>query len=454
MTTTNEYSVLTLCGGRPLRGAVRLAGFKHSLVLTVAYLLGRGGPARLVNVPDLFEVEVYEELLPAIGVTGLRREQESLSWAGISHTGDVIRLPEIADRIHGSLYLLPALVASGRPVVFDGFGGCRIGDGPNGQRPWRHVVDVMCRFGARFTETAGGAVVHAPSGFTGADVDLLDYASDRGSAAGPEYSGATKAAVLAAALGDGRSVLRTPYLKSELRSLLDVVESTGVAVLRNADDVVIKVGAETATAARAGTVRVPPDLLEAATWITSVGVAGGRLEIRGITADLLDRDLPHETAIWRAVGIEVAPNATDDGVVVSAPASGLLAPMPDIGVRPDGIYSDCHPLLAVLATRCAGVTTITDQVWTNRYAYAEGLGRLGADVTVDERGVHIGPSIGLREPSGPLPATDLRCAAAYLLASLRVPAPTTVTGAQHLRRGYGGLVEKLFGMGVKVDAGH
>lgn len=449
--TTTDYSVLTLSGGRPLHGAVRLAGFKHSLVLSVAYLVGRGGPARLTNVPDLVEVDVYEQLLPAIGVSGLRRERDSLSWHGIEHTGDVVRLPEVAARIHGSLYLLPALVAAGRPVAFDGFGGCRIGDGPNGQRPWRHVVDVMCRFGARFTETADGAVVHAPDGFTAADVDLLDHAADRASAAGPEYSGATKTAALAAALGDGRSVLRYPYLKSELRSLLDVVASTGVAVLRNADDVVIKVGVPARS--RVATVRVPPDLIEAATWVTSVGVAGGRLEIGGVTTDLLERDLPHESAIWKAVGIEVEPNRAGDGVVVAAPESGLLEPMPDIDVRPDGIYSDCHPLLAVLATRCAGVTTITDQVWTNRYAYAEGLRLLGADVTVDERGVHIGPSDGLTSPAGPLVATDLRCAAAYLLASLRVPAATTVTGAQHLRRGYDGLVEKLFGMGVKVDAG-
>lgn len=450
--TTSQYSVLTLSGGRPLHGTVRLAGFKHSLVLSVAYLLGRGGPVRVTNVPDLVEVDVYEELLPAIGVTGLRRDKETLSWTGVEHTGDVIRMPEVADRIHGSLYLLPALVSGGRPVVFGGFGGCRIGDGPGGQRPWRHVVDVMRRFGARSTETGNGTVVHAPDGFTGADVDLLDYAADRASAAGPEYSGATKAAALAAALGDGRSVLRAPYLKAELRSLLDTVEATGVTVLRNPDDVVLKVGAQ--ANGRVTTVRVPPDLMEAATWITSVGVVGGRLEILGVTPELLERDLPHETAIWRAVGVEVAPNAAGDGVVVAAPESGLLDAMPDIDVRPDGIYSDCHPLLAVLATRCAGVTTITDRVWTNRYAYAEGLGRLGADVTVDDRGVHIGPSAGLLPTAGPLAATDLRCAAAYLLASLRVSAPTTVTGAQHLRRGYDGLVEKLYGMGVKVDAGH
>ncbi|MDQ3790051.1 MAG: hypothetical protein M3422_22760, partial [Actinomycetota bacterium] len=225
-----------------------------------------------------------------------------------------------------------------------------------------------------------------------------------------------------------------------------------VTVLRNPDDVVLKVGAR--ASGRVTTVRVPPDLMEAATWITSVGVVGGRLEILGVTPELLERDLPHETAIWRAVGVEVAPNAVGDGVVVAAPESGLLDAMPDIDVRPDGIYSDCHPLLAVLATRCAGVTTITDRVWTNRYAYAEGLGRLGADVTVDDHGVHIGPSAGLLPTAGPLAATDLRCAAAYLLASLRVSAPTTVTGAQHLRRGYDGLVEKLYGMGVKVDAGH
>jgi UDP-N-acetylglucosamine 1-carboxyvinyltransferase len=75
-------------------------------------------------------------------------------------------------------------------------------------------------------------VLHAPNGFECADVDLLDHVVARSARSGPEYSGATKTAVLAVALGRGRSVLRNPYLKAELLSLLEVVELLGPCVGR------------------------------------------------------------------------------------------------------------------------------------------------------------------------------------------------------------------------------
>jgi UDP-N-acetylglucosamine 1-carboxyvinyltransferase len=179
-------------------------------------------------------------------------------------------------------------------------------------------------------------------------------------------------------------------------------------------------------------------------------VSGGKVTLQGIDRGHLKRGLHDELKVWESVGISVTDGP--EGVIATAPEDGSLGVMPDLHVRPDGIYSDSHPLLAVLATRCEGGTTITDQVWTRRYGYADGLRALDGRVLVDNESAHIGHSPRLRPSPDALHATDLRCAAAYLLAALRVRGTTVITGARYLRRGYSDLISKLRGIGVDIDA--
>ncbi|MEU2065749.1 hypothetical protein [Streptomyces anulatus] len=430
----------TLRGGKPVSGEVTVSGFKHVLVLALAHAVGTGGKFTLHNAPGILETEVYHDFLPRLGIPTTRDEEGSLTIDASGEIADT--LPEAAEAIHGSLYLLPALLArTGRARFSARFGGCRIGAASSGERPWRNVVQVLERFGAHITSDGPEFVLRAPV-LRGASIDLRDFTTDPRTLSGPEYSGATKAAVLTAALAEGPSQLRFPYPKAELTALLDLLRADGVEVERSGDTLAIS-GQPTGPRLREH--RLPADLIEVVSWVTIAATTGGSIALRGVTRQEIDHGLAAELELWKTVGVEL--NDSEGGLVVSGPGPKGFAPLPPIETLPTSIYSDSQPLFTVLATQCPGASQITDAVWTGRYAHLEGMARLGASLTRSRTGVTIRQSVLRVPPEGvEVHASDLRCAAALLSTALLVKGgPVTVHGTHHLDRGYDHLLDKLAG---------
>jgi UDP-N-acetylglucosamine 1-carboxyvinyltransferase len=310
----------------------------------------------------------------------------------------------------------------------------------------------MCRFGAAFTVSGDKApTVWAPDGFSNAEVDLQDYVIDKVDNAGPEYSGASKAATLCASLGAGESVLRNPYTKCESQVLLENLRKNRVDVTQlDATSIALTPGYHTSEAELPCTVVLPPDLLEIATWVTAVGIVGGCVVLDGVSLNYIRDHLTAECMLWETVGIDLREQGVQS-VVVQAPTEGLLPRLPDIVVSPRGIYSDCQPMFAALSMRCEGNTWIRDRVWASRYSYVEGLRRMGANIAVERDGVVVGASRRLTAPAERLQPTDIRCAAAYVLGALRSRGTTHIANAYHLYRGYSHLYQKIGALGVKID---
>lgn len=432
-----DATTLVIRGGQPVYGHVRVSGFKHVLVLALAYLIGARKTGRISNVPNILETGVYQALLPQLGVP-------TEYHGGILHIDATRRLrtdlPAAAQDIHGSLYLLPALLANRGLVRFTEFGGCRIGPATRGKRPWHHVVRVLQRFGAQFDEDCGWLRLHADQ-LHACEIDLRDFTEDPVRLSGPQYSGATKAAILAAALTDGTTVLHHPYLKTEVLALLDLLQADGIRVSREAASLRIdgRAGGSGSSLLR---FTLPPDLLEVVTWVTIAATTGGAITMHGVTPQYVSAGLASESRLWRAAGIAVTP--LSDALTASSPSNGF-AELPRIEVHPSSIYSDSQPLFAVLGTCCPGETQITDFVWSNRYSYIDALALLGARTRKRVDGVSIGHGQLVAPYHGvQLTASDLRCAAALATAALASRGgPVTIRNAHHLRRGYDDLIGKL-----------
>ncbi|WP_420038205.1 hypothetical protein ACN2WE_41525 (plasmid) [Streptomyces sp. cg28] len=437
---------LTARGGNPARGHVNVSGFKHVMVLAVAYAVGSRRRTVLTNVPDILETRTYLELLPQLGVHTSQAGSSLVLAPGDlpsadDATGSATVLPPVAENIHGSLYLLPPLLARRGRIGFSAFGGCPIGSAQDrGARPWRHIVRVLEHFGARFDATRRELTL-PPHGYRATELDLGLFADDQTLLTGAEYSGATKAAVLAAAFADGTTVLHRPYRKAELESLLRLLEQDGVHVRRTPDRIEITPRPERRQDLL--TYDLPPDLLEVVTWTTIAAVTGGRVHLTNVTTETLRDGLGAEYALWRAAGLRFAEDS--GGVIVGAPRDGRFAPLPEIRVDPTTIYSDSQPLFTVLATQCPGPTHIVDGVWQGRYNHLDGLAALGADIRRTPQGILVGTS-PLHAPADgtQVHATDLRCAAALLVAALAADGgPVHITGTHHLDRGYDHLPRKL-----------
>jgi UDP-N-acetylglucosamine enolpyruvyl transferase len=420
-------------------GTIEIGGFKHSLVSVVSACLAARGAVSVENAPDILEREVLTALLANLGcrvsLAGGRLDLDCRRIRG--HAID----PVLSHRIHGSLYLVPALAAGWGRSSLASSGGCAIGDGREGQRPTEHLVRVMGAFGIAARTAPDGAIEVADARALPTCIDIMDFSESADVLTGPHISGATKAALICAAgvRSAGRSVVRHPYPKPDVLDCIRYLEEAGYACGHGSDEVsVARVRPEPLPVA----LSLTPDLSEIVTYITLSVLTGAPMTLRapGI-ARALDGLAP-EIALLRQMGIELEVGADR----ISLPPLAQLRSV-DIEVTSVGIYSDHQPFFALLLTRGDRPATIREFVWKSRFGYAEALKAFGAKIETIDRGIRVHPST-LRTPSEPLAAHDLRMAGVLLVGALTVGGPVTLRNMHHLDRGYAGIEEHTARMGA------
>ncbi|MGW1835155.1 hypothetical protein [Streptomyces sp. NPDC002067] len=435
---------LTVRGGSPLHGTVTTSGFKHSLVTTVAAACLGQGTARIANCPAIAETGTLAALVEQLGGEArLSGTELTLDPSGIDTAAPD---PELSASIHGSVYLAPMLLARFGSVTMPGTGGCRIGGEAQGRRPVSHYVDVLERFGARGrTYDDGGFTVRA-DGLRACALDLADYWTSRGS--GPYHSGATKVALLAAAVARGTSVLDHVYAKPDVLDMVPLLRQAGVDIETPAPGRLVVHGVPDRPAGASRTV-LPPDLIEVVTWCCASVLCPEGLTVTGAGMDRAARALAPELAVLRELGVplETGPDTLTAGPVTTPPA-----PV-DVLVTADGVFSDSQPFLALLASLAEGTSRIQDTVWTSRFGYAEQLTELGVKLDVRDATVSVHGPWTAAVPGRRLVAGDLRAAAVLLLAALHVPGTTRLEGMGHLARGYADLTAQLVGLGADITEG-
>jgi UDP-N-acetylglucosamine 1-carboxyvinyltransferase len=427
------------------RARIRPSGFKHLLVPALAAACLADEPWLIGNVPDIADTRVLTAALGAAGATVAHDRHAGTVAVTADRLTDHRIAGDLSSQVHGAVYLLPALLAATGRVVSGRHGGCRIGAGGSGERPLAHVAAVMERFGARCAVDEDRFSATAPSsGLRGTVIDLADFAVREpvtGTLTGPHYSGATKTALLLGAVARGVTVLRDPYPKADVMELARALGSAGVPVSISRDEIVVE--------GRGGPIggtglRLPSDLMEVVTMIslsvcldTETRLPLDRPEAvrEGIAPELACLERMGVPLTWDSDGLRTGRVERLDAVDVVA-ASHL-------------VYSDALPLFVPMLLRASAPSRLTDLVWGSRFGYAEGLRRLGADLTVAGSDMVVRPS-RLRPADAPLRAGDLRAVMALLLGALSAGGRHAVHGVRHLARGYDRLPEKLrlFGAGV------
>jgi UDP-N-acetylglucosamine 1-carboxyvinyltransferase len=404
-------------------------------------MVGLGLRARIGNVPDVEDTRVLRSLIERFG--GTVRNDDGW-WID---TRD-LRAPDLTSlpcNIHGSLYLIPAVLGRFSEVRFPGSGGCRIGGGPGGERPVSHVIDVLRQFGARL-EVEGTTIAGTAGRFQACDIDILRYSDDPTRPNGPLVSGATKTAIIAAALCErGTTTIRHPYPKVDVTDLLAFLQWSGCCEVARSRDLI----AITASAPRDTSrdrFELVDDISEFMTYVAFSVLHALPIRARARQPERMRIALAPELETLARLGIDIR-NA-DGGLALDPPERVTSI---DLEATSEGIYSDHQPFFALMQLRGDREASLLDRVWTGRYAYAPGLIELGADISVDRDALRIRPS-RLTRRGKLLTGHDTRSAAALLIASLQLPGTRLRGAATHLGRGYDDFLTKLRSMGASISS--
>ena len=405
-------------GGYRLVGEVPVSGAKNAALPLFAATLLAEDWITLRNVPALADIRTISRLLRMMGV---KTEGESgtvrVSASGV-HSFEAPY--NMVKTMRASVLVLGPLVAKWKRARVSLPGGCAIG-----ARPINLHLKGLESMGAK-VELKHGYVEASADRLKGAEI-YFDISTVTG----------TENIMMAAALAEGRTVLKNAAREPEVVELGHALKKMGAKIEGVGTDVVVIEGVKEL---RPIEHTIIPDRIEAGTFMVAAGITQGNVKLQNCHIGHLEAVV----AKLREAGLEIFPEG--DGVKVIGPVN--IKPV-DVKTLPyPGFPTDMQAQIMSLLCLAGGLSVITETVFENRFMHVSEMRRMGADIRIEGKNAIVQ---GLANLTGaPVMATDLRASASLVLAGLAAEGTTEVSRIYHLDRGYEKLDQKLNKLGAKI----
>lgn len=408
-------------GGRPLAGTVRVSGAKNSVLKLMAASILASGTTTLTNAPQISDVSIMADVLRCLGATvTLERGTITIDTSKL----DSYEAPyELVNRMRASTAVLgPLIVRFGEARVAMP-GGCRIGS-----RQMDLHFSGLEAFGVEFNNQHG---------FINASVPSLGLTAQRVALGFPSV-GATENLMVAASAAQGTTIIENAACEPEISDLANFLVAMGAHIEGQGGPVLTIEGVREFQPVLSH--QTIGDRIEAGTFLVAGALGGGPVTVCGFDPDHLRVPLAKLEAL--GCDIEVA----EDRVTIAH--EGSFSPV-DVQTLPyPGFPTDLQPQFMVLDALADGMCVITENIFENRFMFADELNRMGASVRIEG---HHAVIEGVSRLSGaPVQASDLRAGAALVLAGLNAEGDSTISEVKHIYRGYEGLSDKLRSLGASV----
>ncbi|MFK2825601.1 UDP-N-acetylglucosamine 1-carboxyvinyltransferase [Bacillus sp. B190/17] len=407
-------------GGNKLSGTVKVEGAKNSVLPVIAAtLLASKGKSVIRDVPTLSDVYTINEVLRHLNCQ-VHFENNTVTVDASEEL--FVEAPfEYVRKMRASVLVMGSLLARTGKARVALPGGCAIGSRPIDQ----HLKGFE----------AMGAVVRVENGFIEAEVTkrlkgakiYLDFPS----------VGATENIMMAAALAEGTTVLENVAKEPEIVDLANLLNAMGGKVVGAGTETIRIEGVEELHGADH---TIIPDRIEAGTFMTAAAITGGNVLVQGAVPEHMSSLI----AKLKEMGVQVAEE--EDGLRVIGPEQLKAV---DIKTMPHpGFPTDMQSQMMALLLKAQGTSMITETVFENRFMHVEEFRRMNANVKIEGRSVIINGPADIQ--GAEVAATDLRAAAALIVAGLVGEGYTRVTELKHLDRGYVNFHGKLAALGADI----
>ncbi len=405
--------------GLKLRGTVKISGAKNAVLPAIAASLLTEDTLRLENVPLVKDVHTILTLMKGLGAD-YRLNGNSLSISMPRVLSDEASY-ELVRAMRASILVLGPLLARYGKATVALPGGCAIGS-----RPLDLHIHGLQKMGASISLEHGDIKAEAAR-LHGAEVEF-----EKKTVTGTENL------IMAAALAEGRTVLRNCASEPEVTSLCELLVKMGARIESAGPDVLSIEGVRTLGGASH---RIIPDRIEAGTFLVAGALTQGDL----LLTDIHPGHLETVVEKLKIAGAEV--EVESDRMRIRGGAD--IRPQ-DITTSPyPGFPTDMQAQFMVLMTQALGTSIITETIFDRRFSHVNELLRLGANIEVQgDKAVVKG-----RTPlsGAEVIATDLRASASLVLAGLIAGGETVINEIDHLDRGYERIEEKLRGLGASIE---
>ncbi len=414
-------SELIIEGSRRLEGEIKLQGAKNSILPILASCIMCKGECIIHNCPNISDVDATIKILNHLGC-----KTNFENGTIIIDSSEVFKstIPEFLMReMRSSIIFLGSLISTMGSAKLSLPGGCEIGP-----RPIDLHLDGLRQMGLTINESHGILKCTAKSKLRGCNISL-SFPS----------VGATENLILAAVLAKGTTVITNAAKEPEIMDLINFLNKCGAKIKCFEGSTIIINGVSSLHSAEH---TVMPDRIVAITYMSAAAVTAGSIILRNISEDIISSAVP----IFEEAGC-IIKFSNSDSLKIDCPSrpyfNRLIRTMPY-----PGFPTDAQPPVMAMTTIADGRSMFVENIFPNRYKHVGELLRLGADIKVEDKVAIVD---GVKRLSGAkVKATDLRGAAALVVAGLAAEGITTITGLNYLDRGYEKIEENLISIGANV----
>lgn len=407
-------------GNHILTGEIKISGAKNSAVALIPAAILCDETVTITNIPDITDCKALNEILEYLGAKVITKEDTmEIDCSSIQNK----EIPEeISKKLRASYYVMGALLGKYKKVNMYFPGGCNIG-----ARPIDQTLKGFKALGATIIEEDNKYTIYANT-LKGGHV-YLDMPS----------VGATINTILVAVKAEGETIIENAAKEPEIVNVTTFLNNMGAKITGAGTSQIRIIGVNHLKSCFA---EIIPDRIEAGTYVLAGALMGEKLTVKNIIPEHL------ETLLLKLKEMGVDLNVGDDYVTISKGDNMRAVNIKTLGYP--GFATDLQQPITVLLTKCDGESILEETIYENRFKNVPYLNEMGANIELID--IH---KIKIKGPTKlhgcEVSATDLRAGACMILAALTAEGITTILEAEHLLRGYEGIVDKLKSVGAKIS---
>lgn len=409
-------------GGNQLNGTVRIEGAKNAVLpILAASLLAEEGITTLDNVPILSDVFTMNQVIRHLNVDVDFDEQKNQVTIDASRQLEIEAPYEYVSQMRASIVVMGPLLARNGHAKVAMPGGCAIG-----KRPIDLHLKGFQALGAKIIQKNG--YIEAIADELIGNTIYLDFPS----------VGATQNIMMAAVKAKGTTIIENVAREPEIVDLANILNKMGAQVYGAGTETMRIEGVDHLHAVNHSIVQ---DRIEAGTFMVAAAMTQGNVLI----ADAISEHNRPLISKLIEMGAEIIEE--EGGVRVIGPKHILPT---DVKTMPHpGFPTDMQAQMTAIQLVAEGTSMVTETVFENRFQHLEEMRRMNAHVKIDG---NVAIMDGNHELQGAeVYATDLRAAAALVLAGLKANGITRVRNLNYLDRGYYNFHIKLQQLGADVE---
>ena len=410
---------ISIEGNHKLSGEITVKGAKNAVLKEMILPILCEGDYVIKNVPLIADVSYMQEVLNVLGIKS-EFSNNNLSISSPSQIG--IEAPyEIVQKMRASIIILGPLLARQGEARIAFPGGDQLGP-----RPVQMHLDALEKMGAKF-ELDHGVLIGRTEGLKGVEVNL-PYAS----------VGATENTLLAAVLAEGKTVIENAAREPEIVDIVNMLKKMGANISGEGTSEIIIEGVKKLNPTDH---EVIGDRVAAGTFLATIFSTKGSGKVNGVNPEHLPMELKKFQEMGAIVEFEESSISIEYQDVINSIEIATL-PFP-------GVATDLQPIFGSALLMAEGTSILTENVYDQRSQWIPEVQRMGANI---QTGWQHAMVKGVDNLSGaPVQATDIRTGASLIVAALQADGISSISGVDHINRGYEDIVDSLSLLGSTIE---